>query len=96
MVVITWGEVTFSPTSMAAVANMAPDARIGRYMGFFGLTEALGWSLGPAIGGVLFDRLFDAPTALWGIIAGIGVIAAVGFATTFREAPYSPDDPSID
>ena len=96
MVVITWGEVTFSPTSMAAVANMAPAARIGRYMGFFGLTEALGWSLGPAIGGVLFDHLVDTPLLLWGIISAIGLIAALGFATTFREAPRVGGGSSID
>ena len=82
MVIITLGEVTFSPTSMAAVANMAPAARVGRYMGFFGLTEALGWSLGPFIGGVLFDRLTGQPVALWAIIAAIGVIAAIGFMLT--------------
>lgn len=85
MVIITLGEVAFSPTSMAAVANMAPDARIGRYMGFFGLTEALGWSLGPFIGGVLFDRLAHVPVLLWGIIAAIGVIAAAGFLLTQRR-----------
>jgi len=84
MVVITLGEVTFSPTSMAAVANMAPEERVGRYMGLFGLTEALGWSLGLFVGGVLFDVLHTTPTALWGIIALIGVTAAVGFGTTTR------------
>jgi len=85
MVVITLGEVTFSPTSMAAVANMAPEERIGRYMGLFGLTEALGWSLGPFVGGVLFDVLHSTPIALWGIIALIGVAAATGFGTTTRS-----------
>ena len=84
MVVITLGEVVFSPTSMAAVANMAPEQRVGRYMGLFGLTEALGWSLGPFVGGVLFDVLYSTPVVLWGIIAGIGVTAAVGFGTTTR------------
>ena len=82
MVIITLGEVTFSPTSMAAVANMAPAARVGRYMGFFGLTEALGWSLGPFIGGVLFDRLAHLPELLWSISAAIGVMAALGFMLT--------------
>jgi len=82
MVIITLGEVTFSPTSMAAVANMAPAERVGRYMGFFGLTEALGWSLGPFVGGVLFDRLAHLPVLLWGSIAAIGVIAALGFMLT--------------
>jgi len=88
MVIITLGEVTFSPTSMAAVANMAPVARVGRYMGFFGLTEALGWSLGPFIGGVLFDRLEHLPVVLWSIIATIGVTAALGFMLTqTRDRP---------
>jgi len=84
MVIITLGEITFSPTSMAAVANAAPRARVGRYMGFFGLTEALGWSVGPFIGGKLFDRLAATPAALWGIIAAIGIVAAAGFAATTR------------
>lgn len=88
MVIITLGEVTFSPTSMAAVANMAPAARVGRYMGFFGLSEALGWSLGPFIGGVLFDRLEHLPVILWSIIAAIGVTAALGFMLTqARDRP---------
>jgi len=82
MVLITLGEVVFSPTSMAAVANMAPAARVGRYMGFYGLTEALGWSLGPFIGGVLYDRLANVPVLLWGLIAAIGVVAAIGYMVT--------------
>jgi len=82
MVIITLGEVTFSPVSMAAVANMAPAARMGRYMGFFGLTEALGWSLGPFLGGVLYDRLADSPVTLWGIVALMGVLAAAGYMLT--------------
>ena len=82
MVIITLGEVMFSPVSMAAVANMAPPARMGRYMGFFGLTEAVGWSLGPYIGGILYDRLALTPVILWGSIAAIGVVAALGFMLT--------------
>jgi len=83
MVLITLGEVTFSPTATAAVATMAPDDRTGRYMGFFGLTEALGWSLGPFLGGLLFDRMAGQPVLLWGIIASLGVAAAIGFAVSF-------------
>ena len=82
MILITLGEVMFSPTSMAAVANMAPSDRVGRYMGFFGLTEALGWSLGPFLGGVLFDRLAGSPLLLWSMISAIGLVAAFGFYMT--------------
>lgn len=85
MLVITLGEVTFSPTAMAAVANMAPERRAGRYMGMFGLTDALGWSVGPFVGGLLFDTLHQAPVALWGIIALFGATAAAGFWVTLRR-----------
>ncbi|MCF7936739.1 MAG: MFS transporter, partial [Synergistales bacterium] len=44
MVLVTLGEVVFFPSAMAAVANLAPADRTGRYMGFFGLAEAIGWS----------------------------------------------------
>ena len=90
MIVITLGEVTFSPVSMAAIANMAPAARVGRYMGFFGLTEALGWSLGPFLGGVLYDRLADSPVVLWGIVALVGILAAVGYMLTQKRKFVSP------
>jgi len=90
MVVITMGEVIFSPTSTAAVANMAPSERVGRYMGFFGLTEALGWSAGPFIGGLLFDRWSGIPVALWGTIAAMGVVAAGGFAVSMRRRAGLP------
>ena len=96
MLVITSGEVVFSPTSTAAVANMAPAARVGRYMGLFGLTEAVGWSGGPFIGGVLFDMLHRAPVAMWGAIGSLGVIAAGGFAATLRPcAEAQAANPSL-
>lgn len=83
MVLITLGEVTFSPTASAAVASMAAEDRVGRYMGFFGLTEALGWSLGPFLGGVLFDRMAGQPVLMWGMIASLGAVAAVGFSLSY-------------
>jgi len=86
MVVITLGEVVFSPTATTAVANMAPEGRMGRYMGFYGLAEALGWSGGPFIGGFLLDAYGTTPVLLWGAIAGIGLIAAVGFHVTWRRS----------
>jgi len=79
MFLITLGEVVFSPSAMTSVAGMAPEGRMGRYMGFFGLTEALGWSAGPFIGGLLLDAYATTPLALWGPIAGIGVVAGLGF-----------------
>ena len=84
MVVITLGEVVFSPSATTAVANSASEGKMGRYMGFFGLAEAFGWSAGPFVGGWLLDYLGKEPLVMWGLIAAIGVIAAIGFASSGR------------
>jgi len=85
MVIITSGEVLHAPTSTTAVANMAPMGKTGRYMGFFGLAEALGWSGGPFIGGFLLDGFPGCPIIIWGCIAGLGLIAAAGFFASLRQ-----------
>ncbi|UCF10241.1 MAG: MFS transporter [Candidatus Bipolaricaulota bacterium] len=92
MLIITSGEVVFSPTSTAAVANMAPEERIGRYMGLFGLTEAVGWSAGPFVGGVLFDLLHRLPIAMWGAVGVMGTTAAAGFGVTMRGHAHRAED----
>jgi MFS family permease len=84
MVVITLGEVIFSPSATTSVANMAPVGKTGRYMGFFGLSESFGWSAGPFVGGLLLDSLGNRPVLMWGLVAAIGVTAAIGFYSTDR------------
>jgi len=79
IVIITAGEVTFSPITSAVVAESAPPDKRGRYMGFFALSQTLGFSLSPLFGGVLLDVFPTEPRLLWGIIAAGGVVAAVGF-----------------
>jgi MFS family permease len=79
IVIITAGEVTFSPITSAVVAESAPPDKRGRYMGFFALSQTLGFSISPLFGGVLLDVFPFEPRLLWGIIAAVGVVAAVGF-----------------
>jgi len=84
MVLITLGEVVFSPSATTAVANSATEGKMGRYMGFFGLAEAFGWSAGPFIGGWLLDYFGKEPLILWGAIAAIAATAAIGFSYSGR------------
>lgn len=79
IIIITAGEVTYSPISSAVVAEAAPPDKRGRYMGFFALSQTVGFSITPLFGGVLLDRFIAEPRLLWGIIASVGVVAAVGF-----------------
>jgi predicted MFS family arabinose efflux permease len=79
IIIITTGEVTFSPISSAVVAESAPPDKRGRYMGFYALSNTLGFSISPLFGGVLLDLFPSEPRLLWGIIAAVGVVAAIGF-----------------
>lgn len=76
---ITAGEVTVSPVSSAVVAETSPPDKRGRYMGFFGLTQTLGLAISPLFGGVLLDAFPSESRLLWGIIASVGMMAAIVF-----------------
>lgn len=79
MIIITAGEVIFAPISSAVVAEAAPPEKRGRYMGFFALSQTFGYSMSPLFGGVLLDVFPTNNIALWGIVASVGLIAAIGF-----------------
>ncbi len=80
MVVVTCGEMVFAPNTLAVTASLAPTGRRGRYLGAFGLAETLGWSLGAFVGGILLDVFPTSPLGTWGVVAGLGVVAAVAFS----------------
>jgi predicted MFS family arabinose efflux permease len=80
LVLITTGEIFFSPTTAAVVGRLASSEQRGRYMGFFGLAETLGWSLGPLIGGLLLDQFSSQPLIVWGLTCILPFAAAIGFS----------------
>ncbi len=77
--VATLGEIVFMPASLAVVAGLASPGERGRYMGLWGLAESFGWSAGPLVGGILLDVFPRDPRPVWGIIAAMGLAAALGF-----------------
>lgn len=79
IVVITAGEIIFSPSALSVVGELSPLDRRGRYMGFFGLSEILGLSVGSLVGGILLDAFPTDPRFIWGTIAFLAFVAAVGF-----------------
>ena len=79
IVIITLGEIIHAPASLAVVGELSPSKYRGRYMGFFGLTQILGIAFGPLLGGILLDVIPESPLLLWGIIASLGFIAAIGY-----------------
>jgi len=80
MAIITMGEVLFSPMSMAVVGELSPKSWRGRYQGFYGLSETLGVSLGPTLGGLLLDSTApDGQLSVWLPIAAVIMFAGLAF-----------------
>jgi len=85
MFVVTMGEIVTTPASMNLVSNFSGELDRGRYMGIFGLFNSFGWSIGPLVGGVLLDLATGRPLLLWGAIAALALVAALGFGDLRRR-----------
>lgn len=81
--VLTFAEMAVTPGTVTVVSHLAPRESMGNYMGIFGLFSNSAWSFGPFIGGLLLDIFPDNGTALWGIVACLG-LAASSFYLSFR------------
>ncbi|MCK4793942.1 MAG: MFS transporter [Desulfobacteraceae bacterium] len=79
MVILTVGEVTFSPVALSVVGELSPEKHRGRYMGFYELSHTLGLTVGPLLGGLLLDFFLTDSRPIWGIIAFIALLAGIGF-----------------
>jgi MFS family permease len=79
MIIITMGEVIFSPVSLSVVGELPPAGGRGRYMAFFGLSEGIGFSTASLLGGGLLDAFPESPLFVWGTIAILAFLAAGGF-----------------
>ncbi len=79
IVIMVIGEMLFIPSALAVVGQMAGQDDEGKGMGFYGLCNTIGSSLGPLLGGFLLDRFPRTPLFLWGPISLCSLIAATGF-----------------
>ena len=89
MVGITLGEIVVAPTTLAIVGELSPTNWRGRYMGFFGLSETAGISMGPLLGGILMDAFPRNSMAVWGIIGLAALVSSLGFFYWGRMAARS-------
>jgi MFS family permease len=80
VIVWTLGEMILTPVSTAFVAEIASEAKRGRYMAVFGLTWAMGFVFGPILGGIFMEfRAGHYAEELWIVIFFLAVLAAVGY-----------------
>ena len=88
------GEMLWVPTSQSIVASLAPADVRGAYMGAFGGTGAAGFALAPFFGLQVRDTFGDG--AMWGMFAGLSVVAAVLGALACRGVRSRPESEGIE
>lgn len=77
MLVFTAGELVISPVLMTFVANVAPYDMRGRYMAFSNITQSIGHSLGPFVGGRMLDK--SPASSLWALTSVASMLSALSF-----------------
>jgi MFS family permease len=77
---VTAGELLTEPAEMVAAVALGAADRPGRAMGVFGMISALGNSLGPGVGGLVYDHTPGRPRLLWGAVALLSLFGAAGYA----------------
>jgi predicted MFS family arabinose efflux permease len=80
MALLTAGEVVFSPALSDMAAHLGDPRHLGRAFGLFGLMQQLGLSMGPLVGGLVYDHLRGAHLAMWGTFAAGMVVIGAGYA----------------
>ncbi len=91
MMVVTLGEVIMSPPTLTLTSRLAPEGRMGRYMGIHGFVVAAGWSFGPLYGGVILDHFSHNHALAWILISSVGLVACFGYLWLRRLLPPAID-----
>jgi MFS family permease len=82
MAVLTVGELLMTPTMSALTARLSPPDARGRYMSILSLAHPVGYGIGPAFAGYIYD--FFVPQTIWINGAFCCLLAAGGFILLFK------------
>ena len=80
IVIATAGEVILTPAQESTVADLSDPTRLGRAFGLYGTMQMIGVAFAPLLGGIIYDHLRDRPMAMWGTLAGLAFVLALGYA----------------
>lgn len=87
MILITTGEIVMSPPALTLTSRLAPEGRMGRYMGVFGFFTTAGWSFGPLYGGYFLDQFSGNLPLAWLLISSLALVAAIGYIWFGQRLP---------
>jgi MFS family permease len=78
IIVWTFGEMVFFPSSANYIADIAPKEKRGEYMGFYQMTFSIAFTLGPWAGTQVYA--LTGPVILWGITFFFSLISVLLFS----------------
>jgi predicted MFS family arabinose efflux permease len=87
VVIWTFGEMIFFPTSVAYVAELAPAGKTGEYMGMFSSAISLAIIIGPWLGAFLLDRAGAPATWATMFVCGLAAGTLFVFSSSTRRGP---------
>jgi MFS family permease len=80
----SWAECLYDAVQGPIVADLAPEALVGRYMALNGFSWQLGFITGPPLAAAV---LGVAPDAVWPLAAGVCLLGSVGALRLERRLP---------
>jgi MFS family permease len=87
VVVLSIGEIFFSPVASSIVSDMAPEAIRGRYMGTWSVMWNGGASAGPLVGGMLIGSIGG--RLAFGTVLVLGLVGALLFLLLSNGQPLT-------
>lgn len=94
IVLVSLGELFFSPIASSVVADMAPEAIRGRYMGAWTVAWNGGASFGVIVGGLALEAF--SPRVAWGLVLVLAFAGAVLFGLMSEGRPLQALAPEAD
>ncbi len=74
--IMTFGEDFLDPSGSTIVSTIAPEGKIGENMGVFNSFNAIGYSIGPLIGGAIISATLN-PYYIWSVVSLPGFLAVL-------------------
>lgn len=83
VLVWTFGEMIFFPSSASFISEISPETKRGEYMGYFQMTFSFSMMLGPWLGTIVLDNFGS--TILWIGAFAFGLASALAFSRSSKK-----------
>ncbi len=77
VIIITIAEMFAVPSFQTIASILANKDKIGSFLGFFGLSQGLGWAVGPILGGFAMDLYKNSYILIWTFLSSFSLLSCI-------------------